>query len=275
MRPGDPNDPLLKQVLPVAAEREIPPGFALDPVGDQKAALRPGLLQKYAGRVLLVVTGACAIHCRYCFRRNFPYATGAVSPRQWDDALARIVEDRSLSEVILSGGDPLTLDDPLLAELILRLEQIPHLRRLRIHSRLGIVLPSRITRELTSLLTGSRLQVIVVHHANHAQEIDTTVVTAAARLQQAGIVQLNQAVLLRGINDTVAAQQQLCEQLMESGILPYYLHQLDRVAGGAHFETPEELGPKLITGLREVLPGYLVPRLVREVSGAPYKVVLA
>ncbi len=275
MRPGDPHDPLLRQVLPVAEEGEVPPGFTLDPVGDGAAALQPGLLQKYTGRVLMVVTGACAIHCRYCFRRNYPYASGAATPRSWEAALARIGVDPTIEEVILSGGDPLTLDDQLVGELVARLESIPHLRRLRIHTRLGIVLPSRITTELTELLTRSRLQVNVVHHANHEQEIDATVEAAVGRLQQAGCVQLNQSVLLRGVNDTLADQQRLCERLMAIGVLPYYLHQLDRVAGGAHFETTEQMGVQIIAGLRERLPGYMVPRLVREVAGAPHKVVLA
>lgn len=275
MRPGDPNDPLLRQVLPVAAEREVREGFLLDPVGDGAAALQPGLLQKYAGRVLMVVTGACAIHCRYCFRRNYPYATGAATPRSWEDALARMRPDATIEEVILSGGDPLTLDDSLLRDLVERLEAIPHLQRLRIHTRLGIVLPSRITTELVELLSRTRLQVIVVHHANHAQEIDSMVEGAVSRLQQAGCLQLNQAVLLRGVNDTVADQRTLCERLVSTGVLPYYLHQLDRVAGGAHFETMEALGVQIVAGLRERLPGYMVPRLVREVAGAPHKVVLA
>lgn len=274
MRPGDPSDPLLRQVLPVAAEEEVSPGFLADPVGDAAASLQPGLLQKYAGRVLMVVTGACAIHCRYCFRRNYPYATGAATPRSWDTALACIESDTSLEEVILSGGDPLTLDDTLLEDLIERLEAISHLRRLRLHTRLGIVLPSRITSELASLLSRTRLKVVVVHHSNHAQEIDANVESAVNQLQQAGCLQLNQSVLLRGVNDTLGDQQELCERLITCGVLPYYLHQLDRVAGAAHFETAESVGIEIVAGLRARLPGYMVPRLVREVAGAPHKVVL-
>lgn len=275
IRRGDPADPLLRQVLPDRAENDAVEGFSLDPVGDHAAALQPGVLQKYRGRVLLVVTGACAVHCRYCFRRNYPYATAAATPRAWEGALGQIAADPDIHEVILSGGDPLTLGDDLLAGLAGEIAQIGHVKRLRVHTRLPVVIPSRVTPELLGWLTGGRLRTVLVHHANHAQELDTEVGRAARELTAAGVVQLNQGVLLRGVNDSVEAQEQLCERLMELGIVPYYLHQLDRAAGTAHFEVPEGRGEHIIEQLRARLPGYMVPRLVQEVAGEPNKVVLA
>ncbi len=277
MRRGDPDDPLLRQVLPRLEEKEEspPPGFTLDPVGDGAATLEPGVLQKYEGRVLLVVTGACAVHCRYCFRRHYPYASDSAGPRVWDRALQQIADDPSLTEVILSGGDPLSLGDELLAELTHRIAAIPHVRRLRIHTRLPIVIPDRITSALVTWLTGTRLTPIVVLHANHANELSSQVASATARLASAGILLLNQAVLLRGVNDTIRDQRKLSERLLELQTIPYYLHQLDRVTGAAHFEVPVEEGLAIISELRATLPGYAVPRYVQEVAGDPNKRVLA
>jgi len=275
MRIGDPYDPLLRQILPLAEEREPIAGYVNDPVGDLQAAVAPGLLQKYQARVLMVTTGACAVHCRYCFRRHFPYSTAPKSPRDWQPAIDEIAADRSVEEIILSGGDPLTLVDAQLAELVGMLESLAHLKRLRVHTRLPIMIPERVTGELIDWLTGTRLTTIVVIHANHAAEIDRHVGAALARLADAGVMLLNQAVLLRGVNDTVEALQQLSQRLIELRVMPYYLHQLDPVAGAAHFEVRVERGRELMHQLRERLPGYAIPRYVQEVADAEYKVPLA
>jgi L-lysine 2,3-aminomutase len=275
MRPGDASDPLLRQVLPIAREVDDVPGFVVDPVGEAAAQRQPGLLHKYEGRVLLVTTGVCAVHCRYCFRRHYPYVDGPRSLADWQPALADIGADSSLREVILSGGDPLMIVDPLLSQLVDQLAAIPHLRRLRVHTRLPIVIPERVTTELIELLRGTRLTPIVVVHANHAHEIDASVAAALARLADAGIPLLNQAVLLRGVNDSVGAQRALCEKLVDHRVMPYYLHQLDRVAGAAHFEVTVETGRHIIAGLRDRLPGYAVPRFVVESPGASGKTILS
>jgi EF-P beta-lysylation protein EpmB len=274
MRRGDPTDPLLRQVLPLGAETAAVEGFTLDPVGDSSATLTPGLLHKYQGRVLMVTTGACAVHCRYCFRRHFPYETAPRSLEDWQPAIRAIEADDSIREVILSGGDPLTLVDRLLADLVERLAEIPHLQRLRIHTRLPIMIPQRVNVSLIDWLTTNRLTSIVVIHANHAAEIDDAVANALGRLTDAGIPLLNQAVLLRGVNDTADALAELCERLVNLRVMPYYLHQLDRVAGAAHFEVPIERGNRLIAELRQRLPGYAVPRYVQEIPGAAHKVDL-
>jgi EF-P beta-lysylation protein EpmB len=271
MRRGDPHDPLLRQVLPLDAELQPSPGFSTDPVGDAAATRTPGLLQKYAGRVLLVTTPACAVHCRYCFRRHFPYALVPRSVEAWEPALRLIREDDSIHEVILSGGDPLTLVDELLAELVARLAEIPHLRRLRVHTRLPIMIPERVTPALLDWLRGTRLTPVMVVHANHPAEIDGSVAAALGRMVDAGIPVLNQAVLLRGVNDSTDVLAELCERLVDLRVMPYYLHQLDRVAGAAHFEVLQSTGLAIINELRHRLPGYAVPRYVREVEGAMFK----
>jgi L-lysine 2,3-aminomutase len=274
MRPGDTSDPLLRQVLPLDDELDEAPGFVVDPVDDTSARRQPGLLQKYAGRALLITTGTCAVHCRYCFRRHFPYAAGPRSLRDWQPAVAEIAADHTLHEVILSGGDPLSIVDAALAELVERLADIPHLRRLRIHTRLPIVIPERVTGELVAMLRSTRLAPMVVVHANHANELDANVASSLAKMVDAGIVLLNQAVLLRGVNDSIDAQAELCERLVDLRVMPYYLHQLDRVAGAAHFEVPIETGKQIIEALRARLPGYAVPRYVSEVPGATSKIIL-
>ncbi len=274
MTPGDPQDPLLRQVLPLDLEADAPPGYQVDAVGDDAAQVAPGLLQKYRGRALLITTGACAVHCRYCFRRHYPYAE---APRQWDDwqpAFDALAADDSIHEVLLSGGDPLTLTDTRLFALLDRLEAIPHLRRLRIHTRLPIVLPERMTPALLERLTDSRLTPWMVIHANHAQELTGDCADVVRQLVRSGITTLNQAVLLRGVNDSVAALVGLSERLIDLGVMPYYLHQLDRVQGTAHFEVSEETGRTLMTELRKHLPGYAVPQYVREIPGEAHKTPL-
>ena len=274
MRRGEPHDPLLRQVLPLAAELVPAPGFGFDPVGDHAAQRSTGVLHKYQGRVLLTATGACAVHCRYCFRRHFPYEQANASADGWRAALDYIAADASIAEVILSGGDPLTLSDRRLAEFVQSLTHIPHVTRLRLHSRLPVVLPERVTPALCDALTGTRLRAVMVLHANHAQEIDASVQMACARLAASGFHLLNQSVLLRGVNDSVEALVNLSEALFAAGVLPYYLHQLDRVQGAAHFEVADDTARYLHAAMSARLPGYLVPRLVREVPGAPAKTLL-
>jgi EF-P beta-lysylation protein EpmB len=274
MRPGDLADPLLRQVLPLADETAAVPGYVADPVGDAAATRQPGLLQKYRGRALLVTTGSCAVHCRYCFRRHFAYGETPRSLDDWQPALEAIADDQKIHEVLLSGGDPLTIVDATLIDLIQRLRTIDHLRRLRIHTRLPIMIPERVTEALIEMLRGSRLTPIVVVHVNHANELDVHVAAALAKMTDAGIVLLNQAVLLAGVNDSVDAQYALCERLVDLRVMPYYLHQLDPVAGAVHFEVPIAVGRRIVTALRGRLPGYAVPRYVREVPGAPNKQIL-
>lgn len=273
MRHGDPRDPLLLQVLPVADELRQAAGFDADPVGDRRAERAPGLLHKYHGRALLITTGACAVHCRYCFRRAFPYSESVGSTRL-DAALTALAALPDVDEVILSGGDPLSLRDERLAELVARLAAMPHLRRLRVHTRVPVMIPSRVTPALVDWLTRTRLTPVMVLHVNHAQEIDATLIEALRPLRAAGVSLLNQAVLLKGVNDSVAAQRALSERLLDAGVLPYYLHLLDRVQGAAHFLVPTRRARALVRELRALLPGYLVPRLVREETGAPSKTPL-
>ncbi len=267
MRHGDPDDPLLRQVLPRVDELRTVPGFGLDAVGDAAAKKARGVIHKYAGRALLVATGSCAINCRYCFRRHFPYADESAAAGGWAEAVAAIAADPGITEVILSGGDPLSLATRKLAELTGLLREVPHIRRLRIHSRLPVVLPERVDEELLAWLRGLPWPVAVVVHANHANEFDATVDAAMAALRGAGASLLNQAVLLAGVNDSVDALADLCERGFEAGVLPYYLHQLDRVAGTAHFEVGDGRARALHAALVARLPGYLVPRLVREIAG--------
>ncbi len=267
MRYGDTSDPLLLQVLPQAAELLDQAGFAADPVGDGAAKVADGVIHKYEGRALLVATGSCAINCRYCFRRHFPYADETASSSSWRSALAFLRSEPSITEVILSGGDPLSLSTSKLAEFTDALSTLPQVRRLRIHSRLPIVLPERIDDELLDWLGRTPLQKTLVVHANHGNEIDDSVRIACARLRSKDVTLLNQSVLLRGINDSVDALADLSEALIDVGVVPYYLHQLDRVRGAAHFEVDDESARGLVEGLRNRLPGYLVPRLVREVAG--------
>ncbi len=271
MRQADRHDPLLLQVLPQLAELDETAGFVADAVGDLDARKARGVLHKYQGRALLIASGSCAIHCRYCFRRHFPYAEEISAVGQWREALAYVRQDTSINELILSGGDPLALSTTKLVELGRGLKELPHITRLRIHSRLPIVLPERIDDALSDWLVALPLQKIFVLHTNHANEFDATVDDACDRLRQAGTTLLNQSVLLRGINDDSRTLAALSERLFAAGVLPYYLHQLDRVRGSAHFSVSDERALDLVAQLRRCLPGYLVPRLVREVAGKPAK----
>jgi EF-P beta-lysylation protein EpmB len=271
MAKRDPTDPLLLQTLPRPEELLVLADFAADPVGDLQAVAKPGVLQKYRGRVLLITTGACAIHCRYCFRREFPYDGNALARSREREALDYIARDRGIREVILSGGDPWVLSDQRLGELAAGLAAIPHLRRLRIHTRLPLVLPSRVTPDLVRCLAETRLCTVVVVHANHPNEFDGEVSGALDSLRRAGIHLLNQSVLLRGVNDTGETLIRLSETLFEHGVLPYYLHLLDKARGTAHFDVSAERARELLRAMRRSLPGYLVPRLVREEAGEPYK----
>lgn len=267
MRHGDPADPLLRQVLPVLDEDRVVPGFVLDAVGDGAAKAGHGVIRKYRGRALLVATGSCAINCRYCFRRHFPYGEETAATGGWHEAVAAIAADPDIEEVILSGGDPLSLATAKLAELTTALAPIAHLKRLRIHSRLPVVLPERVDRELLDWLGALPWPLAFVIHANHGNEFDPAVDAALARLRGAGATLLNQAVLLRGVNDSVEALAGLSVRAWQAGVLPYYLHQLDRVAGSAHFEVDDARARALHAALAGRLSGYLVPRLVREVAG--------
>jgi len=274
MRAGDPADPLLLQVLPQAAELVAVPGFVDDAVGDLSARSAHGVLQKYAGRALLIATGSCAVNCRYCFRRHFPYAEETAASNGWREAVAQLRADGSISEVILSGGDPLSLATAKLRELTTQLATIPHLRRLRIHTRLPVVLPERVDDELTAWLRDLPWPIAIVLHANHANELDACVSDACARLVAGGVTLLNQSVLLARVNDNADALADLSERLFACRVLPYYLHQLDQVRGAAHFAVRDEDALALVTRLRQRLPGYLVPRLVREIAGVAHKVPL-
>lgn len=267
MRHGDATDPLLRQVLPLDDEDRIVPGFALDAVGDGAAKTADGVIRKYQGRALLVATGSCAVNCRYCFRRHFPYADETAARGQWQDAVTAIMADPGIEEVILSGGDPLSLSTSKLADLTAQLAAIPHLKRLRLHTRLPVVLPARIDTEFTEWLATLPWPIAVVIHANHANEFDDEVDAALGRLRDAGAMLLNQAVLLKGVNDSVDALAALSERSFAAGVLPYYLHQLDRVQGTAHFEVADDVAIGLHRALMARLSGYLIPRLVREVAG--------
>jgi EF-P beta-lysylation protein EpmB len=274
MRHGDAADPLLRQVLPLDEEEQLVPGFALDAVGDAAARAGAGLLHKYEGRALLVTTGSCAVHCRYCFRRHFPYGEESAGADRWQGAVEYLRSDSSITEVLLSGGDPLSLSNARLRELGEALRTVPQLRRLRLHTRLPVVLPDRVDEELCAWLQSLPWALTVVLHANHGNEFDAAVDAACARLRATGASLLNQAVLLRGVNDSVDALAGLSERGFEAGVLPYYLHQLDRVQGAAHFEVPDPEALALHAALAARLPGYLVPRLVREIPGEAGKTPL-
>ncbi|MCP8899546.1 EF-P beta-lysylation protein EpmB [Gilvimarinus xylanilyticus] len=271
MERGNPNDPLLRQILPLGDELVAEPGYTQDPLGEEDANPMPGLIHKYHGRVLLVVTGSCAINCRYCFRRHFPYADNRPNRGRWQEVLDYIRSDTSITEVIYSGGDPLGAPDTTLAWLTRQVADIPQVKRLRVHSRLPIVIPQRITPVLTQWLTATRLDTTLVLHANHARELNHEVENACIQLRRAGVTLLNQTVLLKGINNTFADLKELSERLFACGVLPYYLHLLDKVQGAAHFDVEDNQALALHQQLQHHLPGYLVPRLVREIAGEPCK----
>lgn len=271
MRKREPADPLLLQVLPAIAESIDIPGYAPDPLEESAAMPAPGVIRKYQGRVLLTVTGACGIHCRYCFRRHFPYGEANPARDNWHTAIQHIRDDPTLSEVILSGGDPLVMNDGRLCRLCAQLDDIPHVTRLRIHTRLPVVLPQRIDEHLLAWLGKTRLRCVIVLHINHPNEIDGNLTAACSRLRATGITLLNQSVLLKGINDNAAILAELSEKLFSVGILPYYLHQLDRVQGAAHFDVALDDARAIMTALHGMLPGYLLPRFVQEIPGAAGK----
>ena len=272
MTPGDPHDPLLLQVLARRSERLEVPGFVADAVGETGLAKTSGLIQKYAHRALLITSPACAVHCRYCFRRAFPYDDHP--PAALAGAIDAIRQDPTLTEIIFSGGDPLTLPDQAFGELFEAVGRISHIRRLRIHTRLPIVLPQRITARFLDILGATRQPVVMVVHANHARELDAETRRAFALLKGRGVHLLNQAVLLKGINDSADAQCALAETLFDQGVLPYYLHLLDRVQGTHEFEVDAACLSGLQAAMHARLPGYLMPRLVREIAGAPGKTLL-
>ena len=274
MTPGDPADPLLRQVLLSSDELLDAPGYSADPVGDLAAVAVPGVIHKYHGRVLLIATGACAVHCRYCFRRNFPYADLQLTGQRLQQAINYIAQRPDITEVILSGGDPLMLNDDKLAQILHQLDAIPHLQRIRIHSRTPIVLPERVSPELLTIFAALRKPLVLVLHANHPHEISTAVAAACAALRRHQITLLNQSVLLQGVNNSSPVLCALSERLFACGVLPYYLHMLDQAHGAAHFAValPEAL--RLMDLLRSHLPGYLTPQLVREQAGAAYKIAI-
>ena len=271
MQRGDPDDPLLRQVLPLGAELDAAPGYTADPLAEQPRRAGPGLLEKYPGRALILATGGCAVHCRYCFRRGAPHA----AEPGWRRALEHLERHGAPEEVILSGGDPLLLDDAALGEALERLARVPGVRRVRIHTRLPVAIPERVTPVLRDRLAASPLPVVVVVHANHPQEVDAATAAALAALGRSAHTALNQAVLLRGVNDSVPALAGLSERLFDAGVLPYYLHLPDPAAGTAHFDVDAETARALAAALAAHLPGYLVPRLAREEPGAGAKTVLS
>ncbi|GAB1264415.1 EF-P beta-lysylation protein EpmB [Aurantivibrio infirmus] len=274
MEIGNLHDPLLLQVLPQAQEIVEHHAYSQDPLEESKAYKAQGIIQKYPGRVLLLAASACAIHCRYCFRRHFPYEEHRPSKAAWEESLATIREDESIKEVIFSGGDPLAANDQHLSWLTEKIAAIDHVDTLRIHTRLPIVIPERIDEHCLKWLNQDRLQVIMVVHCNHANEIDESVGDAIAKVRQLGITVLNQSVLLKGVNDSLDALHTLSKKLFKIGVLPYYLHLLDRVAGTNHFEVPMEQALSLHQDLRNSLPGYLVPRLAQEIPGRSAKQIL-
>ncbi|MEZ8030516.1 EF-P beta-lysylation protein EpmB [Enterovibrio norvegicus] len=273
MEKGNPNDPLLRQVLPVVEEFDEAEGFTTDPLEEQDNDV-PGLLHKYKNRVLMIVKGGCAINCRYCFRRHFPYQDNKGSKDTWRETIAYLRDHPEVDEVILSGGDPLMAKDHELKWLVEAIEAVPHIRKLRIHTRLPVVIPSRITPALAQLLKETRLKVILVTHINHANEINDELRHSMAILRQANVTLLNQGVLLKGVNDSVDSLKNLSNTLFDSGILPYYLHVLDKVKGAAHFLVSDDEARSLMTGLIKEVSGYLVPKLTREVGGKASKTPL-
>ncbi|HBS41548.1 MAG TPA: EF-P beta-lysylation protein EpmB [Oceanospirillales bacterium] len=275
MQRGNPDDPLLLQVLPQASELETAPGFVADPLAEKHSNIRSGIIHKYQGRVLLLAATGCAVNCRYCFRRHFDYQNNRIGRKEWQEALDYVRSDISISEVILSGGDPLMLSDEALNELLMLIEDIPHISRLRIHTRLPVVIPQRLTDTFIRNLNNSRLGTSVVLHINHPQELHDLHAAPLQALRSGGTWLLNQSVLLNGVNNEAGILRQLSEALFSYGISPYYLHMPDRVAGTHQFDVSEQDALRLYRDLRSVLPGYLVPQLVRERAGVPFKSVMA
>jgi len=270
---GNPNDPLLRQILPLDAELISDQQFKLDPVGDLAAMEVPGLLHKYHGRVLIITTAACAVHCRYCFRRHFPYQENRAE-QNWQEAIDYIQSHSDIHEVILSGGDPLSLTESRLKNLTDKLLNIPHIKTLRLHTRQPIVLPERINNELLNWLDSLPWKIVMVLHCNHANEIDAPVASALKKLQQHQVTLLNQSVLLAGVNDNAETLINLSQKLFSHHVLPYYLHMLDKVQGAKHFYVKNEKANQILNEIRQLLPGYLVPKLVKEQAGEKSKTTL-
>lgn len=273
MEKGNPYDPLLRQVLPLSEEFEVHPGYSNDPLEEQNNAI-PGLLHKYRNRALMIVKGGCAINCRYCFRRHFPYDENKGSKLAWQQSLEYVAQHPEINEIILSGGDPLMAKDEELLWLIDHIADIKHIKRLRIHSRLPVVIPERITQALIQMLNETRLQVVLVTHINHAQEINQELRDRLSHLKQAGVTLLNQGVMLKGVNDSIESQVDLSDALFDAGILPYYIHVLDKVQGAAHFYISDQEAKAIMAGLMERVSGYLVPKLTREIGGRTSKTPL-
>ena len=274
MRIGDPFDPLLLQVLPHHLELEEHPEFVTDPLGEEAANQMAGVLHKYQSRFLLTLTGACAIHCRYCFRRHFPYQENLPKNDDWLNIKQYIEDNPAINEIILSGGDPLTLSNRKIALWIERLESLPQLKILRIHSRVPVVIPNRIDEELISILKNSRLRIVVVIHSNHAAELDDFTCSKLLQLSEHHITVLNQAVLLKGVNDSAKTLHELSFRLFEARVMPYYLHVLDKVKGAQHFDLRSSEIDQIYSDVLASLPGYLVPKLVREIAGEKNKTPL-
>ena len=275
MEKGNINDPLLQQILPIVEENIIFPGYKKDPVGDLNSMGESGVIHKYQGRALFIITGSCAINCRYCFRKNFPYADFQLGTQKITQAIQYIKNNRDISEVILSGGDPLLLSDKKLFSIIHQLEEINHIKRIRIHSRIPIVLPNRITLDFCYTLSSIEKSIVIVVHSNHQNELNSTVKLACKRIKDVGIPLLNQSVLLRNINDNAEQLCELSERLFDFGIMPYYLHLLDKATGTGHFEVDQNKAILLMDEVKKQLPGYLVPKLVREQTGAANKIIIA
>ena len=268
---GNHNDPLLRQILPVEEELNIAPGFTHDPLGEQDANALPGILHKYKSRILLISGSACAINCRYCFRRHFPYEENGFSRQDMENILSYLKNHPEINEVILSGGDPLMSSNQRLSQVLTPLDQLTQIKRLRIHSRLPVVIPERIDQGFLDTVSNLQNPLVLVTHVNHPQELDHRFDHAMKTLQQNGIHLLNQTVLLKGVNDDNHTLVALSERLFAAGVLPYYLHLLDRVQGASHFLVTGERAVNIYQHLLKELPGFLVPKLVREISGMPSK----
>lgn len=268
---GNPDDPLLLQVLPRHAENQVVEGYVNDPLQEVGQLKGSGIIHKYHGRILIVTTGACAINCRYCFRRHFPYSEAQLGHRDWQNVLSYIREDPAIREVILSGGDPLLMSDKQLSDFVNMLGELKQITHLRIHTRMPIVIPQRVNETMLDWISGTKLKVVVVIHANHEQELDDQVHRTVQKLLSAGVSVLNQSVLLKNVNDNCEALCNLSWRLSSIGALPYYLHRLDKVAGAAHFDITATRAQELITQMKNRMPGYLVPRLVSEIPGSESK----
>jgi L-lysine 2,3-aminomutase len=268
---GNLNDPLLKQVLPLPQEGQVSSGFITDPLQEKQFTPVAGCLHKYQGRVLIITSGRCAINCRYCFRRHFPYGDHQITQEKWQAILTYIRHDASIREVIFSGGEPFIVSDASLSSYMTSLEDIEHVDTVRFHTRMLITLPQRMGESFFHWVSHTKKKIVIVVHVNHANELHPILQPLLRRLAEHGVTLLNQSVLLRDVNDTVDRLEALSRKLFQYGILPYYLHQLDPISGAQHFNVPREQGLALHRALRERCPGYLIPKYVVELAGLPYK----